>query len=96
MTGATAVGTRARIAAIAVAPQDVPEGATMVGIPARPLIVENKDHQKAFMPYGTPCREQFDPATQQLEILKCEVEQLQKRLAELVEAKEAKFGGPRG
>jgi hypothetical protein len=42
-----------------------------------------------FMPYGTPCRDQFDPATQQLEILKCEVEQLQKRLAELTEGKDA-------
>ncbi|MEY2927453.1 MAG: hypothetical protein RL367_1930, partial [Pseudomonadota bacterium] len=36
-----------------------------------------------FIPYGTPCSERFDPATQQLDILKCEVEQLQKRIAEL-------------
>jgi serine O-acetyltransferase len=41
------------------------------------------------MPYGTPCRDQFDPATQQLEILKCEMEQLQKRLAELTDSKDA-------
>ena len=40
------------------------------------------------MPYGTPCSERFDPATQQLEILKCEVEQLQKRLAALAEERE--------
>jgi serine O-acetyltransferase len=61
----------------------------MVGIPARPLLVDAQDYQKPFMPYGTPCRDQFDPATQQLEILKCEVEQLQKRLAELTEGKDA-------
>mgnify|MGYP001003635484 CR=1 FL=1 len=63
---------------------------TMVGIPARPLLVDAAEYQKPFVPYGTPCSERFDPATQQLEILKCEVEQLQKRIAELVEAKDEK------
>ncbi len=88
--GPITVGKRARIAANAVVTKDVPEGATMVGIPARPLLVDATDYQKPFMPYGTPCNERFDPATQQLEILKCEVEQLQKRIAELVETKQAK------
>ncbi len=37
------------------------------------------------MPYGTPCSDMYDPATQKLEILRCEVEQLRKRLAELIE-----------
>ncbi|MEY5007618.1 MAG: hypothetical protein RL764_934 [Pseudomonadota bacterium] len=87
--GPITVGKRARIAANAVVTKDVPEGATMVGIPARPLIIDAQDYQKPFMPYGTPCREQFDPATQQLEILRCEVEQLQKRLAELSDAQDA-------
>lgn len=68
--GPITVGKRARIAANAVVTKDVPEGATMVGIPARPLIIDAQDYQKPFMPYATPCREQFDPATQQLEILK--------------------------
>lgn len=88
--GPITVGKRARIAANAVVTKDVPEGATMVGIPARPLLVDAAEYQKPFMPYGTPCSERFDPATQQLEILKCEVEQLQKRIAELVEAKDEK------
>jgi serine O-acetyltransferase len=82
------VGKRARIAANAVVTKDVPEGATMVGIPARPMVVDAKDYQRDFIPYGTPCSERFDPATQQLEILRCEVEQLQKRITALTEARE--------
>ena len=83
------IGSGAILTAKSGVTKDVPEGATMVGIPARPLLVDAKEYQKPFMPYGTPCREQFDPATQQLEILKCEVEQLQKRLAELAQAQDA-------
>jgi len=44
-------------------------------------LVEAKEYQKEFVPYGTPCSEIFDPSTQKLEILQCEMEQLQKRIA---------------
>jgi serine O-acetyltransferase len=81
--GPILVGKNSRIGANAVVTKEVPEGATMVGIPARPTLVEVKKETQDFVPYGTPCSERFDPATQQLEILKCEVEQLQKRIAAL-------------
>lgn len=87
--GPVVVGARARIGANAVVTKDVPEGAVMVGIPAKPMLVDAKEYQKNFVPYGTPCSERFDPATQQLELLKCEIEVLRNRLATLIEEREA-------
>jgi len=83
--GPITVGKRARVGANAVVTQDVPDGATMVGAKARPILVEAEQYQREFIPYGTPCSEIFDPATQKLEILQCEVELLQKRIAALAE-----------
>jgi serine O-acetyltransferase len=94
--GPLMVGANARIGANAVVNKDVPEGATMIGIPARSTLVEVKADSPDFVPYGTPCSERFDPATQQLEILKCEVEQLQKRLAELTAQAAPKSKASRG
>lgn len=93
--GPIAVGANARIGANAVVTKDVPEGATMIGIPARSTLVEVTPETRDFVPYGTPCSERFDPATQQLEILRCEVEQLQKRLAALTEERAASDGKKR-
>ena len=86
--GPITVGARARIGANAVVTKDVPEGATMVGIPARPVLMDATDYAKEFVPYGTPCNEMFDASTQKLDILRCEVERLNKRVAELIEERE--------
>jgi serine O-acetyltransferase len=87
--GPLQVGAGARIGANAVVTKDVPEGATMVGIPAKPTLVEVKPETQNFVPYGTPCSERFDPATQKLEILQCEIEGLQKKIAMLLEERDA-------
>lgn len=79
------VGHRARIGANAVVTKNVPEGATMIGIPARQTLLDVTAYQRDFVPYGTPCSDCFDPEQQKLEILQCEVEQLRKRVAELID-----------
>jgi len=87
--GPVYVGAGARIGANAIVTKDVADGATMVGIPAKPVPVEVKPETQNFIPYGTPCSERFDPATQKLELLQCEMLGMQLRLNSLLEEREA-------
>lgn len=87
--GPITVGQRARVGANAVVTEDVPDGATMVGVKARSTLVPAETYQREFMPYGTPCSDKFDPATQKLELLQCEMDVMQKRLAQLLEERDA-------
>ncbi len=87
--GPITVGERARVGANAVVTEDVPDGATMVGIKARSTLMPAESWQQDFLPYGTPCSDKFDPATQKLELLQCEMETLQKRLAQLLAERDA-------
>lgn len=96
--GPITVGARSRIGANAVVTRDVPEGATMIGIPARSTLVDAEQYQKDFVPYGTPCDEVFDAGSpkfegqrlegQKLEALRNEVEDLRRRLADLIAEKD--------
>jgi serine O-acetyltransferase len=87
--GPITVGKRARVGANAVVTEDVPEGATMVGVKARSTLMPAEAWAKEFMPYGTPCSDKFDPATQKLELLQCEMDVMQKRLSQLLEERDA-------
>ena len=48
------VGERARIGANAVVMDDVPDGATMIGLKARSTLVPAEEWMREFIPYGTP------------------------------------------
>ena len=94
--GPIRVGPRARIGANAVVTKDVPDGATMTGIPARPTLVEAEQYAKDFVPYGTPCSEICDPQGQKIDQLQGEVERLRQRIAELAAEREGAGAGQDG
>ncbi|MGB7374029.1 serine O-acetyltransferase EpsC [Pontixanthobacter sp.] len=55
--GPITIRKRGRVGANAVVTDDVPEGATMVGMKARSTLVPAEEWIKDFIPYGTPCDE---------------------------------------
>jgi len=75
--GPITLGARSRVGANAVVTEDVPEGATMIGLKARSTLVPAEEWVKEFIPYGTPCD---DPCE---EVRKDCVEKLEKELADL-------------
>jgi serine O-acetyltransferase len=56
----------------------------MTGIPARAALVDATEYQKGFVPYGTPCSELYDPQTQKVELMRCELERLRAQLDALL------------
>nr|WP_326523980.1 serine O-acetyltransferase EpsC [Sphingomonas sp.] len=78
--GPIIVGARARIGANAVVTREVAPGATMVGIPARPVVVEAETYQRDFVPYGTPCREMSEASQSRLDALERDIAALRARI----------------
>ena len=81
--GPIVVGEGAKIGANSVVTRDVAPGATMVGIPARPVPIDTVHYSPGFIPYGTPCGEDVDPGRARLGELEDEVRELRKELADL-------------
>jgi len=90
--GPIIVGARARVGANAVVTDDVPEGATMIGLKARSTLVPAETWLREFIPYGTPCAEPCEPCepaegmasrNDRVEMLETEVATLRAELAEL-------------
>ena len=81
--GPITVGRGAKVGANSVVTKDVPPGATVVGIPARPVPVDTVHYSPGFIPYGTPCGEDVDPARVRLTELEDEIAELRREVAEL-------------
>ena len=83
--GPITVGRDARVGANAVVVKDVPEGATMVGIPAKVVRSKGRQETEEFQPYGTPLGDLPDPAARAIEGLMQQVSGLQAHVAALEE-----------
>jgi serine O-acetyltransferase len=81
--GPITVGDDAKIGANAVVTKDVAPGATMIGIPAKPVLVNATEGAMGFMPYGTPCGEECDPVRSRIGELEREIDALRADLAQL-------------
>lgn len=81
--GPITVGERARVGANAVVTDDVPEGATMVGVKARSTLVPAEEYVKDFIPYGTPCEDAEGNRVDCIEKLESELAALRAEIAEL-------------
>lgn len=96
LLGPIRLGDNSRVGSNAVVVRDVPENVTVVGIPARPVNIENpaeKAKQSAiFSAYGTPVDDKTDPILHMLEQMHTQIETLHKRVGEL-EAENAELAG---
>jgi len=62
---------------------DVPEGATMIGLKARSTLVPAETWLREFIPYGTPCDEPCEPDVTRVEVLEKELAALRAEMQAL-------------
>ncbi|MGC9268903.1 serine O-acetyltransferase [Acidiphilium sp.] len=82
------IGDNARVGANAVVVAEVPANTTVVGIPARPvergtMVRPAKPH---FDPYGTPSDPCLDPLLHEIDLLRSEMNDLERRIARVATA----------
>ena len=78
--GPIRVARGARIGANAVVLNDVPQGVTMVGIPAKQVMPRDRAETPKFTAYGTPTGDIPDPAAQVVKALNAEIGALRGKL----------------
>ena len=88
------VGAGARVGANAVVTKDVLPNTTMVGIPAKAVLVDIVHYSPGFVPYGTTCGEDVDPVRarlmeleEEIAVLRREVQQLRAMRQDVPEAR---------
>lgn len=84
--GPITVGERARVGANAVVTDDVPDGATMIGLKARSTLIPAETWLREFIPYGTPCDEAGEPAGERVASLEREIAELRAEIEALKRA----------
>ena len=86
--GAILVDDCARIGANSVVVKDVPRGATVTGIPARPVSTKRPTDETKFQPYGTPADLSSDARDRAIKGLLNEVEILHSKIKAMEESRE--------
>ncbi|MGP1396922.1 MAG: serine O-acetyltransferase [Inquilinaceae bacterium] len=81
--GPLTVGSEARVGSNAVVLKDVPDGATVVGIPAKVVVPKDRAEAGKFVAYGTPCEDLPDPVARAIKGLVDEVTALRQRVDQL-------------
>ena len=83
--GDIVVGEGAKVGGNSVVTKDVPEGATVVGVPARQVAAKTRlaEEKRNFSPYGVGHPEDVDPRARTIEALVAEVQSLRARLNDM-------------
>jgi serine O-acetyltransferase len=79
--GPIELGEGAKVGANAVVTKDVAAGATVVGIPAKPVPVDVAHYRAGFVPYGAPYGEDCDPVRARMAELEIEIAKLREEVA---------------